>query len=63
MVEEKLASYTFIRTSGGFMIESPFILEIGQTFEYWGLHWVVAESHYENDFICEQIGFRSNIHK
>ena len=55
MVEEKLACYTFIRSSGGFMIESPFILDIGQTFEYWGFNWVVAGSNSENDFYCEQI--------
>ena len=55
MVEEKIACYTFTVKCGGFVLESPLIIDIGQTFEYWGLKWVVAGAYAENDFYCEQI--------
>lgn len=55
---EKIAYYTFVFESSGFMIESPFILPVGTTFEYWGLNWVVSvynEDENDLNLICERV--------
>jgi hypothetical protein len=55
---EKIAYYTFAFESSGFMIESPFILPVGTTFEYYGFNWIVLDSdESENCFYlnCEKV--------
>lgn len=55
MNEEKIGYYTFIFTSSAISLESPLIIEVGQTFEYWGLRWMVTKDLGENNLICEKI--------
>ena len=55
MNEEKIAIYTFIFTSSAISLESPLIIGLGQTFEYWGLMWKVTDDLGENNLICEKI--------
>lgn len=57
-IMEKIAYYTFVFESSGFMVESPFILPVGTTFEYWGLNWIVSvynEDENNLNLICERI--------
>jgi hypothetical protein len=55
MSEEKIAIYTFVFTNSGISLESPLIIGIGQTFEYWGLMWKVTSDLGDNNLICEKI--------
>ena len=44
-MEEPLYFYTFIFESSGMGVDCPFLLEVGTTFQYWGLNWIVSDTN------------------